>query len=73
MRKPYLFASLVAIVLAFAGGIIYQFGLPLLNNATIGFGGRTLSCNTGFGILVMVVIAGVAIAIGILWSKFSDS
>ena len=75
MRRPYLFASLVVVVLAIAAGVVYQFGLPLLHDTSISCragGGRTLGCSTGFGMFLTMLVAGVAVAVGFLWSKFSD-
>lgn len=74
MKRPYFFGALVCVVLTVAVGIIYQFIFPLLSTSPIScsFGMRMFGCSTSFGALVTLVVAGAAVFVIFLWSKFSD-
>jgi hypothetical protein len=76
MRRPVLFASLVVVVLAIAAAITVTVGIPLLDDSSIRcaaagsrYAGR---CSTAFGTFLSLLVAGVAVAIAILWAAFMD-
>lgn len=75
MRRPFCFAVLALTVLALAVAITYRYGLPLLNGTSefCESGGlRTLGCGTKFGTFMTLVCSGVAVIVGIIWSKLRD-
>jgi len=72
MKNPAAFTVLVIAVLLCAGAATY-FGLPLLDSAHMSCrvgGGRTEGCSTSFGAFFTYLIAVIAVAIGVIWSRF---
>lgn len=73
MKNPVAFVAMVLLVLLCAGAATYFFGLPMLYDLHVGCrvgGGKTMGCSSSFGTFITLLVAGSAVAIGIIWNRF---
>ena len=74
MKNPVAFTIGMVTVLALAGLIFYFYGLPMLNDTSVGchYGGGTKSfgCSTPFGTFISCLGAAVAVAVSAIWGRF---
>jgi hypothetical protein len=74
MKNPFAFTVSTLVVLLGASLIFYCYGLPMLTESSMGcrYGGGTksLGCSTSFGTFMTFLGAAVALAIGVIWSRF---
>lgn len=73
MKNSIAFLSWTCVVLLAAGFITYFYGIPMLSesgNTCHYIGTRSFGCTSSFGTFMTFLSAGVALAIGGLWSRF---